>query len=179
MNFEIKDHLIGSAEFIESPNNSERNSSIDLIVIHCISLPEGDFLNSNVIDLFQNKLDHNKHPTFETLKELKVSAHLFIRRDGKIIQFVPFDKKAWHAGVSNFNGRENCNEFSIGIELEGTDELEYTQEQYDTLVEVSRELMVSYPLITKGNIVGHCDIAPGRKTDPGETFDWDLYLSRL
>ncbi len=106
MNFEIKDHLIGSAEFIESPNNSERNSSIDLIVIHCISLPEGDFLNSNVIDLFQNKLDHNKHPTFETLKELKVSAHLFIRRDGKIIQFVPFDKCAWHAGESSFNNRD-------------------------------------------------------------------------
>ncbi|MEL0310332.1 MAG: 1,6-anhydro-N-acetylmuramyl-L-alanine amidase AmpD, partial [Gammaproteobacteria bacterium] len=116
---------------------------------------------------------------FDEIKELKVSSHLFIERDGSITQFVPFDKKAWHAGVSNFNGRENCNEFSIGIELEGTDELEYTQQQYDSLVEVSRELMVLYPLITKDNIVGHCDIAPGRKTDPGKAFDWDLYRSRL
>ena len=137
MNFEIKDHLIGSAEFIESPNNSERNSSIDLIVIHCISLPEGDFLNSNVIDLFQNKLDHNKHPTFETLKELKVSAHLFIRRDGKIIQFVPFDKCAWHAGESSFNNRDGCNDFSIGIELEVTVHEEFTDEQYLSLIHIS------------------------------------------
>ena len=152
MNFEIKDHLIGSAEFIESPNNSERNSSIDLIVIHCISLPEGDFLNSNVIDLFQNKLDHNKHPTFETLKELKVSAHLFIRRDGKIIQFVPFDKCAWHAGESSFNNRDGCNDFSIGIELEGTVHEEFTDEQYKILKAVILKLKEEYGIT---NTVGH------------------------
>ena len=170
MNFEIKDHLIGSAEFIESPNNSERNSSIDLIVIHCISLPEGDFLNSNVIDLFQNKLDHNKHPTFETLKEFKVSAHLFIRRDGKIIQFVPFDKCAWHAGESSFNNRDGCNDFSIGIELEGTVHEEFTDEQYKILKAVILKLKEEYGIT---NTVGHSDIAPDRKVDPGPHFNWD------
>ena len=170
MNFEIKDHLIGSAEFIESPNNSERNCSIDLIVIHCISLPEGDFLNSNIIDLFQNKLDHNKHPTFETLKELKVSAHLFIRRDGKIIQFVPFDKCAWHAGESSFNNRDGCNDFSVGIELEGTIHEEFTDEQYKILKAVILKLKEEYGIT---NTVGHSDIAPDRKVDPGPYFDWD------
>ena len=168
------------AKICLSPNCSSREKGeISLLVIHNISLPPGEFGGGYVEQFFQNILDPKAHPYFDEIKELKVSSHLFIERDGSITQFVPFDKKAWHAGVSNFNGRENCNEFSIGIELEGTDELEYTQEQYDTLVEVSRELMVLYPLITKGNIVGHCDIAPGRKTDPGETFDWDLYLSRL
>ena len=168
------------AKICLSPNCSSREKGeISLLVIHNISLPPGKFGGGHVEEFFQNILDPQAHPYFDEIKELKVSSHLFIERDGSVTQFVPFDKKAWHAGVSNFNGRENCNEFSIGIELEGTDELEYTQEQYDTLVEVSRELMVSYPLITKGNIVGHCDIAPGRKTDPGETFDWDLYLSRL
>ena len=170
MDFEIKDHLIGPAEFIESPNNSERNCSIDLIVIHCISLPEGDFLNSNVIDLFQNKLDHNKHPTFETLKELKVSAHLFIRRDGKIIQFVPFDKCAWHAGESSFNNRDGCNDFSVGIELEGTIHEEFTDEQYKILKAVILKLKEEYGIT---NTVGHSDIAPDRKVDPGPYFDWD------
>ena len=170
MDFEIKDHLIGPAEFIESPNNSERNCSIDLIVIHCISLPEGDFLNSNVIDLFQNKLDHNKHPTFETLKELKVSAHLFIRRDGKIIQFVPFDKCAWHAGESSFNNRDGCNDFSVGIELEGTIHEEFTDEQYKILKAVILKLKEEYGIT---NTVGHSDIAPDRKVDPGPHFKWD------
>ena len=120
MNFEIKNNFIDTAKIIKSPNHSERSCAIDLIVIHCISLPEGDFLNSNVMDLFQNKLDCNKHPSFKSLKDLKVSAHLFIRRNGEIIQFVPFDKCAWHAGESSFNDRDNCNNFSIGIELEGT-----------------------------------------------------------
>ena len=168
------------AKICLSPNCSSREKGeISLLVIHNISLPPGKFGGGHVEEFFQNILDPQAHPYFDEIKELKVSSHLFIERDGSITQFVPFDKKAWHAGVSNFKGRENCNEFSIGIELEGTDELEYTQEQYDTLVEVSRELMVSYPLITKGNIVGHCDIAPGRKTDPGKAFDWDLYRSRL
>ena len=170
MDFEIKDHLIGPAEFIESPNNSERNCSIDLIVIHCISLPEGDFLNSNVVDLFKNKLDFNKHSTYETLKGLKVSAHLFIKRDGKIIQFVPFDKCAWHAGESLFNDRERCNDFSIGIELEGTIDQEFTNKQYETLKPVILKLKEKYGIT---DIVGHSDIAPDRKLDPGPYFDWD------
>jgi AmpD protein len=168
------------AKICLSPNCSSREKGeISLLVIHNISLPPGKFGGGHVEEFFQNILDPQAHPYFDEIKELKVSSHLFIDRDGSITQFVPFDKKAWHAGVSNFNGRENCNEFSIGIELEGTDELEYTQQQYDSLVEVSRELMVLYPLITKDNIVGHCDIAPGRKTDPGKAFDWNLYRSRL
>ena len=168
------------AKICLSPNCSSREKGeISLLVIHNISLPPGKFGGGHVEEFFQNILDPQAHPYFDEIKELKVSSHLFIDRDGSITQFVPFDKKAWHAGVSNFNGRENCNEFSIGIELEGTDELEYTHQQYDSLVEVSRELMVLYPLITKDNIVGHCDIAPGRKTDPGKAFDWDLYRSRL
>ena len=168
------------AKICLSPNCSSREKGeISLLVIHNISLPPGKFGGGYVEQFFQNILDPKAHPYFDEIKELKVSSHLFIERDGSITQFVPFDKKAWHAGVSNFNGRENCNEFSIGIELEGTDELEYTQQQYDSLVEVSRELMVLYPLITKDNIVGHCDIARGRKTDPGKAFDWDLYRSRL
>ena len=168
------------AKICLSPNCSSREKGeISLLVIHNISLPPGKFGGGHVEEFFQNILDPQAHPYFDEIKELKVSSHLFIDRDGSITQFVPFDKKAWHAVVSNFNGRENCNEFPIGIELEGTDELEYTQQQYDSLVEVSRELMVLYPLITKDNIVGHCDIAPGRKTDPGKAFDWDLYRSRL
>ena len=168
------------AKICLSPNCSSREKGeISLLVIHNISLPPGKFGGGHVEEFFQNILDPQAHPYFDEIKELKVSSHLFIERDGSITQFVPFDKKAWHAGVSNFNGRENCNEFSIGIELEGTDELENTQQQYDSLVEVSRELMVLYPLITKDNIVGHCDISPGRKTDPGKAFDWDLYRSRL
>ena len=168
------------AKICLSPNCSSREKGeISLLVIHNISLPPGKFGGGHVEEFFQNILDPQAHPYFDEIKELKVSSHLFIERDGSITQFVPIDKKAWHAGVSNFNGRENCNEFSIGIELEGTDELEYTQQQYDSLVEVSRELMVLYPLITKDNIVGHCDISPGRKTDPGKAFDWDLYRSRL
>ena len=133
MNFEIKNNFIDTAKIIKSPNHSERSCAIDLIVIHCISLPEGDFLNSKVMDLFQNKLDCNKHPSFKSLKDLKVSAHLFIRRNGEIIQFVPFDKCAWHAGESSFNDRDNCNNFSIGIELEGTVQEEFTDKQYEVL----------------------------------------------
>ena len=110
---------------------------------------------------------------------MKVSSHLFIDREGQITQFVPFDKAAWHAGISEFNGKENCNEFSIGIELEGTDNLEYTSNQYETLIEVTKTLMKAYPDISADNIVGHSDIAPTRKTDPGDSFDWDLYKSSL
>ena len=170
MNFEIKDNFINVAKIIESPNHSERSSAIDLIVIHCISLPEGDFLNSNVIDLFQNKLDCNKHSTFKTLEGLKVSAHLFIRRNGEIIQFVPFNKCAWHAGESSFKDRDNCNNFSIGIELEGTVRDEFTDKQYEVLNPIILKLKEEYAIT---DVVGHSDIAPDRKIDPGPHFDWE------
>ena len=129
--------------------------------------------------LFTNQLDPEEHPYFKEIYELKVSSHLFIDREGLIVQFVPFDLAAWHAGVSNFKGRDNCNQFSIGIELEGTDNAKYSKEQYDSLIRVTKILMSKFPEIKKENIVGHSDIAPERKTDPGESFDWNFFLSAL
>ena len=129
--------------------------------------------------LFTNQLDPKEHPYFQEISNLKVSSHILIQRDGSIIQFVPLNMKAWHAGISSYKGREDCNEFSIGIELEGTDETSYTEAQYDSLIEVTKEIMALYPNIKKDDIVGHSDIAPGRKTDPGESFDWNHYLSGL
>ena len=175
-----KEHRLESARICDSPNFSDRLSEeISLLVIHNISLPPGQFGNNFVDQFFTNKLDPNKDPYFEEIYEMKVSSHLFIDREGLLTQFVPFDRAAWHAGVSKFKGRDNCNEFSIGIELEGTDDLEYSSNQYKTLIEVTKALMEAYPDISVSNIVGHKDIAPVRKTDPGEAFDWDLYKSSL
>ncbi len=175
-----KENRLEGARICDSPNFSDRlNEEISLLVIHNISLPPGQFGNNFVDQFFTNKLDPNKDPYFEEIYEMKVSSHLFIDREGLLTQFVPFDKAAWHAGVSEFKGRDNCNEFSIGIELEGTDDLEYSSNQYKTLIGVTKALMEAYPNISADNIVGHQDIAPVRKTDPGEAFDWDLYKSSL
>ena len=175
-----KEHRLDGARICDSPNFSDRlNEEISLLVIHNISLPPGQFGNNFVDQFFTNKLDPKKNPYFEEIYEMKVSSHLFIDREGLLTQFVPFDRAAWHAGVSEFKGRDNCNEFSIGIELEGTDDLEYPPNQYKTLIEVTKALMEAYPNISVDNIVGHEDIAPVRKTDPGEAFDWDLYKSSL
>ena len=156
---------------------------ISLLVIHNISLPpaisEKDFDNDFVEDFFTGKLDSKLHPYFESIANVRVSSHLYIKRDGTLIQFVPLNLRAWHAGVSNFKGREKCNDFSIGIELQGTDDLPFTKAQYNKLVEVTRQIQGMYPKIKKDNIVGHSDIAPGRKTDPGPCFDWNLYISQL
>ncbi len=149
---------------------------VSLLVIHNISLPAGQFATPYVDDLFMGHVDYNAHPSFVDLKGLRVSAHCFIRRTGEVIQYVPFTKRAWHAGVSVFEGREHCNDFSVGIELEGTDSLPYTQAQYNALHLVTKALMVKYPEINRSCIVGHCDIAPGRKTDPGSSFDWQYYF---
>ena len=168
------------AKVCSSPNCSDRDSGeISLIVIHNISLPPGEYGGGFIEKFFTNVLLQEEHPYFEEIFEMKVSSHLLIERDGSITQFVPFNKKAWHAGVSSYLGRENCNEFSIGIELEGTDDTAYTKDQYNSLIEVTIELMKAYPDIQKNSIVGHSDIAPGRKTDPGKSFDWELYLSGL
>lgn len=161
-----------------------KNSNIvDLLVIHNISLPpankESDFHNDNVEKFFTGQLDINEHPYFLLIAELRVSAHLYIKRTGEVIQFVPLNKRAWHAGLSEFNGRTRCNDFSIGIELQGTDLLPYTDQQYEALHQVSKQIQTIYPDITEGNIVGHCDIAPGRKTDPGSSFDWQRYKNQL
>ena len=163
--------LLNFAKYISSPNCSPRESTvIDLIVIHNISLPPRQFGNDFVEKFFTNQLDKNSHPYFEEIYNLKVSAHIFIKRDGEIIQFVPFDKKAWHAGESKFKNRENCNDFSIGIELEGVDDLDYEETQYQALKKIIATIKKHYPI---KNIVGHSDIAPGRKTDPGQSFNWE------
>ncbi|HJM15671.1 MAG TPA: 1,6-anhydro-N-acetylmuramyl-L-alanine amidase AmpD, partial [SAR86 cluster bacterium] len=150
-----KEHRLEGARICDSPNFSERlNEEISLLVIHNISLPPGQFGNNFVDQFFTNKLDPKKDPYFEEIYEMKVSSHLFIDREGLLTQFVPFDKAAWHAGISEFKGRENCNEFSIGIELEGADDLEYPSNQYKTLIEATKALMDHYPEIKLDNIVG-------------------------
>jgi len=145
---------------------------IYLLVVHNISLPSGEFGNNHITDLFLGKIDANAHPSFADIATVEVSAHCLIKRDGSIIQYVSFEDKAWHAGVSVFNGIEKCNDFSIGIELEGTDDIPYEEAQYIALAKLTTGLQQKYPLITNKNIVGHCDIAPGRKTDPGQVFNW-------
>ncbi len=167
----ISNHRLTSATQSPSINYNDRpDGEISLIVIHNISLPPGEFNNRYIEQFFTNQLDFNAHPYFKTIQDLQVSAHLLIKRDGSIIQFVPFDKRAWHAGQSSFNGQDNCNDFSIGIELEGTDNLNYEAVQYQSLKTTLKQLKNYYPV---QNIVGHSDIAPGRKTDPGEAFNWD------
>ena len=169
MSLKIENNLIVGAEIELSPNSSERCDDIELIVIHCISLPEGEYNNNHPKDLFLNKLDLSIHPSFETLKNLKVSSHLLINRDGSFQQFVPFNKCAWHAGQSSFEGKEDCNKFSIGIELEGTINESFTDQQYTILNEIIGLLRKEYPV---KNIVGHSEIAVGRKKDPGPYFEW-------
>jgi len=148
---------------------------IELLVVHGISLPPGEFGGSAIDALFTNSLNPAEHPYFELIAGHMVSAHCLVRRGGEIVQYVSFNNMAWHAGVSAFQGRVACNDFSIGIELEGTDEIPYTQAQYKALAKLIKLLQNAYPLITKERIVGHSDIAPGRKTDPGPAFDW-LFL---
>ena len=171
--------LVG-ADWIASPNCNERPSDeISLLVIHNISLPPGEFNTRAVERFFCNELDGSEHPYYQEIEGLEVSAHLLIERTGRVVQFVPFNQRAWHAGQSSFDGREQCNDFSIGIELEGTDDQPFTDDQYDRLVKITEQLLTSYPLITPHRITGHSDIAPGRKTDPGPFFDWDRYLNAL
>jgi len=152
---------------------------VSLLVIHNISLPAGQFGGCYISDLFAGNLNVDADASFADLINLRVSAHCLIRRDGEIIQYVNFNDKAWHAGISTFLGREKCNDFSIGIELEGTDELAYTPEQYRQLVKLTKTLQRHYPLIVNDNIVGHCDIAPHRKTDPGASFNWQYFYQCL
>ena len=166
----ISNHRLTSATQSPSINYNDRpNGEISLVVIHNISLPPGEFNNPYIEQFFTNQLDFNAHPYFKTIQNIQVSAHLLIKRDGSIIQFIPFDKRAWHAGQSSFNGQDNCNDFSIGIELEGTDNLNYEAVQYQSLKTTLKQLKNYYSV---QNIVGHSDIAPGRKTDQGEAFNW-------
>ena len=166
---------------LESPNTDKQPNSgdVSLLVIHNISLPPEQFGGPFIGQLFSNCLDGSEHPYFADICHLKVSSHLLIDRDGEITQFVPFDQRAWHAGVSEFEGRSSCNDFSIGIELEGSDNIPYTDTQYAALAKVTALLLAHYPAITSQRIVGHSDIASGRKTDPGPAFDWLRYKEEL
>ena len=161
---------------MESPNFDARPSlaGVELIVIHNISLPPGHFSTDAVEDLFSNRLDCTSHPYFAGLRDLRVSAHFLIRRGGALIQFVSCANRAWHAGVSNWRGRESCNDFSIGIELEGTDVRAYTARQYARLADLTRDLIGAFPGIA--GVAGHAEIAPARKTDPGASFDWPRFM---
>ena len=164
-----------------SPNCDERPSSnaIDLLVIHGISLPPGKFGGPWIDDLFTNSLAPEGHPYFRAIADLRVSAHVLIRRQGEIVQYVPFRRRAWHAGQSEFEGRVGCNDYSIGIELEGTDDIPYTHSQYTRLASLSATLMRVWPAILHDRIVGHCHIAAGRKSDPGDAFDWEGFRAML
>ncbi|WP_310446227.1 1,6-anhydro-N-acetylmuramyl-L-alanine amidase AmpD [Thiobacillus sp.] len=163
---------LAGAHQLPSPNCDARpdGTAIELIVIHNISLPPGVFDGDAVIELFLNQLDWDAHPYYQGIRGIKVSAHFFIRRDGSLIQFVPCNQRAWHAGVSSWCERERCNDFSIGIELEGTDDLPFTEAQYASLLPLLQSIKEAYPIRA---VVGHSEIAPGRKTDPGVCFEWE------
>ena len=177
---EVDGWLVGARQQ-PSPNCDQRppGSEVDLLVIHAISLPPGAFGGEGVERLFTNRLDPEAHPFFREIQGLRVSAHLFIRRDGTLYQFVPLHRRAWHAGESSFGGRQRCNDFSVGIELEGTDEHPYTPAQYRRLGQTAAAVMAACPGITPERIAGHADIAPGRKTDPGPAFDWSRFRAEL
>lgn len=180
MQVDIKSGLVKEARQQPSPNCDLRpdESDIELIVIHGISLPPGKFGDDYIDQLFCNKLNPDEHPYFKEISDLKVSSHLLVRRDGEVVQYVPLQKRAWHAGISTYNNRERCNDFSIGIELEGEDETPYTDIQYKVLAKLITSLIKTYPALNQQTIAGHSDIAPGRKTDPGTAFDW-AYLNNL
>ena len=163
---------------VDSPNQDERppGTEISLLVVHSISLPPGEFGGDAIERLFTNRLDPAAHPYFREIAGLRVSSHFLIRRDGELVQFVPPERRAWHAGVSSWRGRERCNDFSIGVELEGTDEGDFTDAQYLRLIELVQSLKAALPL---RDIAAHSDVAPGRKTDPGPRFDWPRLLKAL
>jgi len=174
LHIDIESGLIREARQVPSPNCDERPSTCppELIIVHGISLPPGEFGGEWIDHLFTNMLDPEAHPYFSEVSEMRVSSHLLIRRDGELVQYVSLLKRAWHAGQSCHEGREQCNDYSIGIELEGTDEMPYTDSQYKMLnrsIEILRE---AFDSLAVAPVVGHCDVAPGRKTDPGPAFDW-------
>ncbi len=174
-------HWISRVQRSASPHLDQRQDPKDiaLVVIHCISLPQGRYGTPYVDDLFQGRLDTSVHPSFADLSGVRVSAHVVIDRRGRCVQYVPFDQRAWHAGVSQWNRRQGCNDFGIGIELEGTETSTYTARQYRSLNRLLAALLERYPRLHPGAIVGHCEIAPQRKRDPGPKFDWVRCLQGL
>jgi len=181
LNMISQDGWYKSAQKCMSPNYDNRSdgNDISLLVIHNISLPPGRFDGCYIEQLFTGSLDADEHPFFKSIATLKVSAHCLIRRNGHVVQFVSFNHRAWHAGKSSFAGRDKCNDYSIGIELEGSEWICYTDEQYEALVTLTRAIQDKYPMITKKRITGHQYIAPLRKNDPGLTFNWSYYRKQL
>ncbi|MGE0371191.1 MAG: 1,6-anhydro-N-acetylmuramyl-L-alanine amidase AmpD [Gammaproteobacteria bacterium] len=182
MEYSLNDGWLVPARRVLSPNWDERPAGcgIDLLVVHGISLPPREYGSGRWIDaLFTNTLDPHAHPYFSEIHDRRVSAHVLIARDGFVTQYVPFHRRAWHAGESSFEGRTACNDFAIGIELEGSDDDPYEAVQYECLADIARALMRQYPGIVRGHIVGHSAIAPGRKTDPGPHFDWNRLYTLL
>lgn len=181
MNYNHETGLVEGVRLLPSPNWDERpaGSAVEVLVIHAISLPPDEFGGPAIEQLFCNCLDTTAHPYFEEIAGLEVSAHLLIHRDGSVTQFVPLTKRAWHAGVSCCEGRERVNDFSIGIELEGSDSQSFESAQYERLAELTRLLLENFPLLAPHRIYGHSDISRGRKTDPGPRFDWQLYRGML
>jgi len=173
-----RDGIVSGARFVPSPNCDDRppGASISLLVVHSISLPPGEYGGDEVERFFTNRLDPAAHPCFEGIRDLHVSAHFFVRRDGEVMQFVPVHRRAWHAGASAWRGSPRCNDFSVGIELEGLDDTAFEAAQYARLADLARALRASLPLTA---IAAHSDIAPGRKTDPGALFDWPRLLLLL
>lgn len=176
----LQSGLLEPAIYKPSPHCDDRPTGmmIDMVVVHGISLPPGQFGTDAVEAFFCGQLDTASHPAYADIAALRVSSHLFIKREGTVVQFVPFTKRAWHAGESSFEGQTRCNDFSIGVELEGTDDLPYEKVQYQQLGAVVRAVMQAYPKVIPHRVVGHADIAPGRKTDPGHAFNWD-YLKGI
>lgn len=174
MALDLEGDWLAPVRRVPSPNYDQRppGTAIELLVLHAISLPPGEYGGGHVDLLFSNSLDPEAHPYFRELRGLKVSSHVLIERDGRVTQYVPFSGRAWHAGASCYRGRSACNDFSIGIELEGCDQDPFTDTQYRVLAAVALLLRRRWPAITPERVVGHCDIAPGRKTDPGPLFDW-------
>ncbi|MBI2295443.1 MAG: 1,6-anhydro-N-acetylmuramyl-L-alanine amidase AmpD [Betaproteobacteria bacterium] len=170
--------LVEGVRYVPSPNCDERpaGGAIELVVIHAISLPPGEFGGHGIFDLFANRLDRTAHPYYATIAERKVSSHYLIRRDGELVQFVPCAKRAWHSGESSWRGRGRCNDFSVGVELEGDERVPFTDAQYERLAALTRALEARYPI---ADIAGHSDVAPGRKSDPGPQFDWARYRAML
>ena len=174
-------HLLKPVVFHRSPNSDARIAGIDIttVVIHCISLPRGRYGTGLPAQLFLNAIDFDNHPDLVELRDYRVSAHLLIERAGTVTQFVPFNERAWHAGESTWQGRRDCNDYSIGIELEGTDDSPFEDSQYAALVDILVALLSRYPTLSLGNIVGHSEVALGRKTDPGIGFDWKRLLTAV
>ncbi len=170
----IENHWLNEATKVPSPNFDDRplDTDISLIVVHCISLPPEQFGGAYIDQLLCNQLNPEEHPYFKQIYQTKVSAHLLIRRNGDLTQYVSFNQRAWHAGMSEYQGRKKCKDYSIGIELEGTETQKYTDEQYKQLNQVIKTLLLTYPGLSEQAIVGHSAVAPRRKTDPGDSFDW-------